>query len=283
MKRLHRFDIIAAWYREYLSIRNYRPRTVDDYCFELSFFRRWLESETDTADIDDIGPETLHGYAARLYDLQRAPKTIHHKLAALSNFFGAVYEEKKLYTDLRRHITLPRLAKRLPAGLLTEEETKKCFDYLEAATGSLRVRTLRDAVLLRDRAVFEVLYSTGMRREEVRRLQPDAVDFDNGLVLVEGKGGKERVVPIGKKSLEALRRYLGESRPFMVAAAADCRELFVTRRGCGMGDYTVRQTVINVTRAAGIQRHVKVHTMRHTCATHMLNSGAPISATCRNF
>lgn len=273
-KRLHRFDVVAAWYREHLSIHNYRHRTIKDYCFELSFFRRWLQEQTDTADIDDIESKTLHDYAAHLHDLQRAPKTIHHKLAALSNFFGAVYEEKKLYADMRKHITLPRLSKKLPGGLLTEEETKRCFDYLESATDSLRVHTLGDAVLLRDRAVFEVLYSTAMRREEVKKIKPGDIDFDNGLVFTEGKGGKDRVVPVGKKCLEAIRHYLNESRPFM--AAADCMELFVTRRGYGMGDYTIRQAVINVTHTAGIQRHIKVHAMRHTCATHMLNSGADI-------
>jgi integrase/recombinase XerD len=275
MDRFHRLDILAAWYREYLTVEGYRPRTIADYCFELSFFRRWVESNTDTADIDELPPELLHDYAASLYDRELAPKTIHHKLAALVSFFGACYEENKLYIDLRRHIQLPRLTKALPAGILTEQEIGRIFDYLETATAARRVRGLSDAVLLRDRAVFEVLYSTGMRRAEVIGLKLCDIGYDEGLVFVrDGKGGKDRVVPIGQKSLEAVRRYVTEARSLL--AATDCEHLFVTRRGYLMGDYTIRQGVIKVTQAAGIGRHVKVHTIRHTCATHMLNNGADI-------
>ena len=277
MNRLHRFAVLAAWFREYLTISGYRPGTVKDYCFELSFFRRWVEKNTEIADIDDLTPQILHDYAAGLHDRQLSQKTIHHKLAAIAAFVTAAYEEKKLYADLRRHILLPRLSKTLPAGVLTEEETRRVFDFLESAADRLcTVRTLRDAVLLRDIAVFEVLYSTGIRRNEAQRLRLGDVDRDNGLLFVrDGKGGKDRVVPIGGKSLEAIRRYVEKARPLLLAVP-DSGFLFITRKGRRVGEYTMRQTVINVTKAAGIGRHVKVHTIRHTCATHMLNHGADI-------
>jgi integrase/recombinase XerD len=275
MNRLHSFDVLTAWYREYMGVSNYRPRTVRDYSFEISFFRRWLESETDAADVDEITPRILHDYAAALYDRGLCPKTAHHKLAALSSFFKAAYSENKLYGDLSRHIQLPRIGRSLPAGMLTEEETRRIFDYLETITASLSVKDLAGAVVVRDRAVFEVLYSTGMRRGEVTGLKLDDIDYESGLLFVrQGKGGKDRVVPIGEKSLEAVRRYVAEARSLFAAAGSDY--LFVTRWGGRMGDFTIRQTVINVTQGAGIARHVKVHALRHTCATHMLNHGADI-------
>jgi len=275
MRRLHRFDVLLAWYREHMTINHYRPRTVRDYQYELSSFRRFLEDETDSDDIDDITPRQLHDFAATLFDRGLGARTIHHKLAAMSSFFKACYSENKLYVDLSRHIQLPRITKNLPTGILTESEMQRIFEYLDSATATLRVKTLTDAVLLRDRAAFDVLYSTGMRKGELRRLSSGDIDYENGLVTIrDGKGGKDRVVPIGEKSLAAIERYISEARPVLATAAGDT--LFITRRGKPLDDQTLYKTVVNVTKGAGIERHIKVHTIRHTCATHMLNHGADI-------
>ena len=276
MDRLHRFDVLIAWYREYMTIDNYRPRTVKDYGFELSFFRRFLIDKTDLPDIDDLTPQILHDYAAYLYDRGIGAATIHHKLSALSSFFCAAYEQKKLYADYRGYIHLPRVNKKLPANILTEEETKRVFDYLESVTNDLQVKTADDAALLRDRAIFEVFYSTGIRRNELTGLAAADIDYDGGLVFIrQGKGGKDRVVPIGRTALESVRRYVAEARP--VLATKDCDALFVNGKNGGkLGDYTIRERVIKVTKAAGLQKHVRVHGLRHSCATHMLNHGADI-------
>lgn len=275
MNRFHRFDVLLAWYCEYMTINNYRPRTVRDYQYEVSFFRCWIENATDIGDIDELDPAMLHDYAASLFDRGLGARTIHHKLAALSSFFKACYENNKLYGNLSRHIQLPRITRSLPAGILTESEVQRIFEYLDSASASLTVKTLTDAVLLRDRAAFDVLYSTGMRKSELRNLINGDIDYENGLVSIrEGKGGKDRVVPIGKKSLAAIERYISEARPLLSTAASDT--LFITRRGKPLDDQTLYQTIINVTKGAGIERHVKVHAIRHTCATHMLNHGADI-------
>lgn len=275
MRRLHRFDVLTQWYCEYMTINNYRPRNAGDYRYEISSFRRWLEETTDIDDINDITPQVLHDFAASLYDRKLGARTIHHKLSALSSFFAACYTENKLYSDLSRHIQLPRITRNLPTGILTETEVQRIFDYLDSATASLQVKTLTDAVLLRDRAVFDVLYSTGMRKSELARLTHGDIDYENGLVCIrEGKGGKDRVVPIAEKSLAAVERYIGEARPMLYTGTSDT--LFITRHGRALGVQTLRQTIINVTKAAGIERHIKVHTIRHTCATHMLNHGADI-------
>ena len=275
MNRLHHFDVLRAWHKEYMGINNYRPRTIKDYAFELSFFRRFLFEKTDLADIDDLAREHLHDFAASLYDSGICAGSIHHKLSVLNSFFSACYEQKKLYADLRAAINMPRVNKKLPAHILSEEETKTVFDYLESATDNLDVTTDEEAILLRDRAVFELLYSTAIRRNEATHLKIGDIDFDNGMVFVkEGKGGKDRVVPMGKTALDAVRRYQAEARPRL--AAPGCDILFVNRKGRRMHDETIRESVMHATQGAGLKKHVRVHALRHSCATHLLNHGADI-------
>jgi site-specific recombinase XerD len=275
MNRFHRFDVLAAWYREYLTVKNYRPRTVKDYCFELSFFRRGLERETDIADIDDITPEILHDYAAGLYDRQCAPKTIHHKLAALRSFFSILYKERKLYTDLTDAMVMPKVGKSLPSTILSEEEAARLFDYLEQKTSG-PARSFDDLLNARDRAIMEQLYSTGMRLSELRGLTISDIGFSENVVTIRnGKGGKDRIVPIGSKCAQALDRYIREIRPrFSGPKHTDL--LFLNRWGAPLGREGVLDIVGKTVKAAGIDKHMRVHDMRHTCATHMLNHGADI-------
>jgi site-specific recombinase XerD len=259
-----------------MAIGGYRPRSVRDYGFELSFFRRFLLEKTELPDIDELTAEIIRDYAAYLYDRNVTAATMHHKLSALNSFFGAAYEEKKLYADYRDYIELPRVNKKLPANMLSEEETKRVFGHLEAVTDNLQVKTVEDAVLLRDRAIFEVLYSTGIRRNELTGLALADIDYDGGLLIVRGgKGGKDRIVPIGKTALEAVLRYVAEARP--VLAAKGTEALFVNSKfGRPLSDYTIRESVMRTAKAAGLEKHVRVHAMRHTCATHLLNNGADI-------
>ena len=107
--RLHRFRVLTAWFTEHLTINSYRKRTIADYTFELSFFRRWLLGNTDLEDIDDLAPQHLQEFAGSLYSRGLATTSIHHKLSVLSAFLGTLYENNKLYTDLRGHVSLPRL------------------------------------------------------------------------------------------------------------------------------------------------------------------------------
>jgi integrase/recombinase XerD len=129
--------------------------------------------------------------------------------------------------------------------------------------------------LVRDRAIIELLYSTGMRMSELRGLTLDDVDSANALIFIrDGKGGKDRLVPIGQTALDALRRYVAEARALL--ALPTCQSLFVTRFGRPVGVYTVGQCLRRSLAAAGLDKHIRVHDLRHTCATHMLDHGADI-------
>lgn len=273
--RLHRFTVLVAWYAEYLTINSYRPRTIKDYTYELSFFRRWLVENTDLDDIDDLAPPHLHDFAASLYNRSLATTSIHHKLAVVSTFLGALYDNKKLYTDLRGNVHLPRLPRRLPKDIMTEEEITKIFERLQEQVDRLDPSRPRQAVRIRDHAIFEVLYSSGLRKAELIHLCLDDVNYDDGLIVVrEGKGGKDRVVPIGKKGLDAIRHYIRVARPTLVRR--NTPYLFVSISGRYMDENAVLDSVKRTVMAAGIGRKVYAHAVRHCCATHMLNHGADI-------
>jgi integrase/recombinase XerD len=272
--RLHRFDVLCAWFREHMHAQQFRPRTIEDYCFELSFFRRWVEENSDIADIDDATPALLHEYAASAYARGLAPCSINHKLAILKSFFDSLYECNKLYIDLGRHISLPRVARRLPKNILSETEMSRIFAYLESTTAHLRVTTRPQAGVLRDHALMEMLYSTGIRKAELIACTLSDVNYADGLVHIHGKGGKERVAPIGETSAAVLLRYICKARPLL--AAKGISSVFVTMRGGPMGGMSVLDAVKRVVAAAGIGREVTVHSVRHCSATHMLNHGADI-------
>jgi integrase/recombinase XerD len=120
-----------------------------------------------------------------------------------------------------------------------------------------------------------VFYSAGLRKAELIRLHLDDVNYDDGLIMVrDGKGGKDRVVPVGEKSLEALRRYVRVARPLLVTG--DTPLLFVSIKGDALGEVGVIESVKRTVEAAGVTRKVNPHAIRHCCATHMLNHGADI-------
>lgn len=274
MKRLHHFDVLILWYEEYLTIKGYRPRTAEDYLFEVSFFRRFIEKNTDIDDIDELGKEQIRLFLASMYDKGLLPRSIHHKCSAVINFFKALYVENKLYTDLRPHIKLPRIGKPLPTNILPEKQMRSVFAYLEESTDNIVVQGLYSAIAVRDRAIVETLYSTGMRKGEIIALDLCDIKYDDSLASIrDGKGGKDRIVPIGRTAIGCIQRYVEEARP-VFSRSGDA--LFVNRWGGRGGEYTIAHAVKKTLRDAGIEKKITVHGMRHSCATHMLNNGADI-------
>lgn len=277
MNRLHKFDILVAWFREFMTIGNYRPRTVEDYQFELKLLRRWLVDQVAIEDIDDIDRRDLTDYTAYLYERQLSAQTIYHKLSIIKCFFKALYDENKLYRNLADSMIIPRVRKRLPTNTLTEEETEQIFDYLERMTGFTTVENRSQAVKVRDRLFLELLYSCGLRNSEIRNLRIDSIDFKDGfLTVLEGKGGRDRVIPIGSTALALVHCWIVQARPFLATKESDPTLLLLSRRGRKVTGNTLKTVVDRTLKEVGIDKRIRVHDLRHTCATHMLNSGADI-------
>jgi site-specific recombinase XerD len=275
MKRLSRYTQLQQWFKEYQTATGrYRPRTIKDYEFELLYFHRWLFENTDIEDIGDITPAIIRQYSGMLFDTGRSAGTIHHKLSALNTFFNDIYKENKFYTDLSHCVELPKRPKRLPSCWLSEGETKTVFTYLEEKTEGVIVNNLEQAILLRDRAVIETIYSTAIRNSELTNLKMAHVPNDQNILMVlEGKGGGDRTSPIGTTAKKIIARYLTEARPIL-AKELSPDNLFLNRWGGKLTEEGIREIVRRVVKRAGLEKRMTVHGIRHTVATHFLRNGA---------
>ena len=186
------------------------------------------------------------------------------RLSAVKAFLRFLHSQGYLLLDPAAGVDLPRIHRPLPQ-VLSEEETRA---LLEAPAGPLA---------LRDRAILEMLYGTGLRNSELGTLRLTAVDRRRSeLRVVEGKNGQSRVVPLGEEALFHLTRYLDELRPQLVARQADAGFVFVSRRGRSLARNSIGAVVHQAARRAGLERKVFPHLLRHSCATHMLGRGAGI-------
>jgi len=171
-----------------------------------------------------------------------------------------------LLADPSKNLPRPKKPRRLPRAIMETTEVKRMLAEPDMTT----------ARGYRDRVILEVLYSTALRREEVANLLIDDIDTAGGYVFVrEGKGGKDRVVPVGQSVCDLVKSYLAGVRPEWVNAAGD-KHLFLNRWGTGMDPQAVAHVVHKYAKRAGIDKPVSTHSLRHSCATHMLRNGAPI-------
>jgi integrase/recombinase XerD len=194
-----------------------------------------------------------------------SPASVARLMSCLRRFYQYQVREGRMPVDPTARIDSPKLGRPLPKSL-TESQVE-----------ALLAAPVTDEVLgLRDRAMLELLYASGLRVSELVLLQVAQVNLSQGVVRITGKGGKERLVPVGEESLTWLERYLRESRPQMLLTQK-CDTLFVTQRGAGM----TRQAFWHIIKRYGIiagidSRQLSPHTLRHCFATHLLNHGADL-------
>jgi integrase/recombinase XerD len=235
------------------------PKTVEAYRRDLTALSTWLDGP-----IGRITTEQLEQYLAELRAAGRSPATIARRVAAIRSFFrhqtllGARSDNPAAELDLpRRRRTLPRTLSPLEAERL-----------VEAASGT----SPRD---LRDRALVELLYGAGLRVSEAVGLDKSSVDLDSRLVRCIGKGSKERVVPIGRQAVQALRRYMSRGRPFLDARHRP--ELFLNAKGGGLTRAGAFLILRRLAAKAGLEpERVHPHLLRHSFATHLLEGGADL-------
>jgi integrase/recombinase XerD len=217
-----------------------------------------------------VRAETLSAYQTALYAEEKrngeriSVQTQCNRLTALKAFFGYLWREGKLLINPAAQVQLPRVRRKLPRANLTPREA---IQLIEAAG-------TRTPLGLRDRAIIEVLYGTGVRNAELRQLTLSDLG-ERTLTIRGGKGGKDRVVPLGKISAAVVSDYLQQARP-QLAKKDGVFNLFLTKNGRPMGTLAVIKVVERAARSAGIKKYVHPHLLRHACATHMLRGGADI-------
>jgi integrase/recombinase XerD len=256
-----------------MRARAWSPETLRAYRFRLERLEKYLaEQHPSVKALSDITTETICSYQLWLCKSETkrggtlSPSTQRAFLAALKSFFAFCVAEVLLLADPTRLLEMPRLPRRLPQGVLSGKEVKLL----------LRQPDLSTYIGVRDRAILETLYSTGLRNTELRNLTLSNLDLDRGYVtVIKGKGKKDRVVPLGKVAAHYLREYLTRARPRMLRDEADAT-LFLSMQGGRLAATTLQDIVHRHAKAAGLKRRAFPHGLRHTCATGMLRGKADI-------
>ena len=244
-----------------LSVHTRKAYLADLHMFQ-AFAREALGATANGPLIKQVDQLLLRRYLAQLHK-SHSKTSIARKLAALRTFFRYLVREGVLEVNPGELVGTPRQEKYLPNTLTIDE----VFALLERKGSG-------DPLQLRDRAIFELLYSSGLRVGELVALNRDGIDFEQGLVRVLGKGNKERLVPIGRKALAALQDYLATRSD----GEASQQPLFLNQRGGRLTSRSVQRHLKIFLLKSGIIRDATPHALRHTFATHLLDSGADLRA-----
>ena len=191
-------------------------------------------------------------------------ESVYLEIAALRAFYKFAENEKLLPSNVAENLSLPRRWKRLPKAL-SNDEIKKLLEPENPETPES----------LCDQAILELAYASGLRLSELKNLRLEQLHLDAGFINVIGKGNKERVVPVGKKAVEALNRYIEIARPKLVTPKSPAN-VFLTRRGTPFASVTLWLHIKNRVRRAGVERNMTPHMLRHSFATHLLEHGADL-------
>ncbi|MDD5227100.1 MAG: tyrosine recombinase XerC [Candidatus Omnitrophica bacterium] len=234
--------------------------TTKNYGIDLREFMKFLaERELRALTYLDI-----RSFLAFLKTREYSKSSISRKLACLRSFFKYLVRENILSQNPAAGIATPKKEKRLPSFMNPDEITK----LLDAPSKNSWEEK-------RDKAILEMLYSSGLRVSELAGLNHDDLDFFQGLVRVRGKGKKERIVPVGQAALNGLRAYLDMKAPRENANAIK-KPLFISRIGSRLTDRSVRRMILKYVKRTGLGKEISPHTFRHSFATHMLDRGADL-------
>ena len=254
-------------YQADLRRRAVAAKTRRAYAIDTEQFARWASGQRLRPGA--INVRVLRRYVASLSERGQAPATIARKLAALRGLFRSQIELGERDENPAELLHSPKRAQRLPR-VLKPAEISALLDRIPATT----------PLQLRDRAMFELAYASGLRAEELISLDLESLDFDGECVRVEGKGGRTRLVPAGEHALAALERYLGKGRPLLTVD--ELPALFVSKSGRRLNTSDVRRRLKAWSRLAAAHEpslaDAHPHALRHSFATHLLEGGADLRA-----
>jgi len=261
----------AARYLESLAVRNYTADTIEGRKDALKIFLHW-STDRDLHDPRAITKPILESYQRHLWRWRKTNgkplgiSTQRSRLGTVKDFFAHLVKQNHLPANPASELEMPRPEKRLPQESLSLQEVKQLLNIPDTA----------DPLGLRDRAILELFYSTGMRRSELTKLEFHDLNRDRQTLQIrQGKGHKDRVVPVGTRALKWLERYLDETRPKLLLDPHE-RALFVTSYGEAFNPDVLSRMVSKFIKRAEITKPGSCHILRHSCATHMLEGGADI-------
>ena len=267
----HGWHAMTESFLEWMAVQNYSPKTVDNRRSYLRYFVEWCQ-ERGLHQPMEITKAILERYQRHLFHhrkrdgLPMSARSMHSRLVPIRAFFKWAARNNRVLYNPASEIDLPRLEKRLPKHILNASEVELIMAQCP----------LSDPLGIRDRAMLETFYSTGMRRSELAHLKAVDLDYERGTLMVrQGKGRKDRMIPIGERALAWIRRYTEEVRPGLVREPDD-GTLFLTNLFEPFTPNRLTQLVREYIDAADLGKRGSCHLFRHTCATLMLEGGADI-------
>ncbi|WP_442915896.1 site-specific tyrosine recombinase XerD [Leptospira sp. GIMC2001] len=252
-------------FTEYLTVeKGLSDNSVHSYGYDLNKFAVFLEKEH--IDFLEVKANDIMRFLAEEKKRKISSKTLAREVVAIRQFYKFLKEENKLDFNPTEKIETPEVNRSIP-DYLTQEEIEELFK-------SIREDNIYE---LRDKCIFELLYSSGLRISEACNLKIADIDLLGMTLTVEGKGGRQRLVPFGEKSLEIMKKYLAESRPEILKKRL-CDYIFVSKKGSFINRKSVWRLLNHYIERTGIKKKVTPHTLRHSFATHLIENHADLKA-----
>ena len=243
--------------------RGLSQNTLAAYQSDLKQAADWLQ-KAQQCDLMQASRDNLRAYLKYLKEKKISARSSARKLSCLRQFYQHALLHHLVDIDPTQLIDLPKLSATLPQSL-----TEMDVEHL------LEMPDINNPEGLRDKAMFELLYATGLRVTELISLKPSQISLLQGVLRVTGKGNKERLVPLGEIAIEWIEKFIQQGREALLKGQA-CEALFPTRRGSGMTRQAFWYRVKKYAQEAGIHQHLSPHTLRHAFATHLVNHGADL-------
>lgn len=270
-------EIKILQFKEKLELFSFAKRTVDAYVKDVAMFFKYLHDKENLASIHELQPEHVKAWQAyqtfEKFSLAGDRKTKHNlstgtvinRMRALRAFFKIMYHEKLLPWDYSSCLILPKRRKTLPKNIPTPDQMRR---IIQAAVPD-------NPLGIRDRFMLELMYATGIRNTEVRLATINDFHIQDRTLFVRGKGGKERLVPVGEWVMPYALEHLHTARPYLVRLTKS-NLLFPTKNGWALDTSMLHKIVNHYCKKAGLDMKICPHTFRHACATHMIQQGADI-------
>lgn len=252
-------------YKTYLRLeKSLSGNSIDAYLTDLDKLLRFVESEG--LRIEDVSYEDLQQFVAQLHDIGIHPRSQARIISGIKSFYRFLLLDDYITIDPTELLESPKIGFKLPE-VLSVNEINNILDTIDLSLPEGQ----------RNRAMLEVLYSCGLRVSELTGLKYPDIYFDEGFIRVEGKGSKQRLVPISETAIREIRNYLFDRNTIVVKKGFE-DTLFLSRRGTALSRIMVFHIIKQQTEMAGIQKNVSPHTFRHSFATHLLEGGANLRA-----
>ncbi len=257
------FNLYIEKFIKHLEMeRGVSAHTVRAYRKDLQEFSSFCKSSPETVEVIDI-----RGYISSLMIKGKAKSTVSRKLASIRSFLAYLHQEGYVKINQAKLVPMPKGAKPLPNFLTVDD----VFGIVESPHGV-------DFIKVRDRAILELLYGSGIRVAELSSANIDEINLRENLIKIRGKGKKERIVPFGNKAAEALKIYMVERMLFKKKKLIPQTQaaIFLNIKGGRLTDRQIRRIVVKYAQATGVQGQIGPHTLRHSFATHLLTGGADL-------